>query len=165
MTVCSKCFWISRLKYPWFLVFSNQRIAITKSQWTHCSNNWPIYPILSNIRISLQNSKQSLLELSRELILHALCNPWSSSSKRLINLMEFSLFSKGHFYIFLKNWEGGGSATRPYIIMWEKNHRTCGIYMNNDWLYKCYKAYTIKFKRQKKRNKENIERRKKLPKN
>ena len=34
--------------------------------------------------------------------------------------------------------------------------------MNNDWLYKCYKAYTIKFKRQKKRNKENIERRKRL---
>lgn len=107
MTVCSKFFWTSRLKYRWFLVFSDQRIAVTKSQWTHCSNNWPIYPILSNIRISLQNSKQSLLELSRELILHALCNPWNSSSKRLINLLEFSLFSKGHFYIFLKNWEGG----------------------------------------------------------
>lgn len=75
---------------------------------------------------------------------------------------NFRYFRKGIFTFFLKTGRGD-SATRPYIvIMWEKNHRTCGIYMNNDWLYKYYKAYTIKFKRQKKRNKENIERRKRL---
>ena len=49
---------------------------------------------------------KSLLQLSPDLILYALYNPWNTSSKGLTkykysNLLEFSLFLRYIFYIFL----------------------------------------------------------------